>query len=126
MLDYICEMEKSLQELLIPSYILAHFEFEKVEELGGVYRLHLLEKHDVNHIPKGLIHKGKAVLNGFTNPIELQTYPIKGQEAFLYLTRRRWKLIGTSESSQNTYDFTQTGMKATKEFGAFLKEIGRG
>ena len=119
-------MEKSLQELLIPEYILAHFTFEKVEEISSVYRIHLTEKDDVNHIPKDLLHKGKAVLNGFLNEIELQTYPIKGQEAFLYLRRRRWKLIDSNESSQNVYDFAHPGMKATKEFGAFLKEIGRG
>ena len=60
------------------------------------------------------------------NPIELQTFPTKGKEVFLLLKRRRWKIVGSSQSHFNSYTFHEEGMKATREFGAFLKEIGRG
>jgi hypothetical protein len=60
------------------------------------------------------------------NPIELQTFPMKAKETFLLLKRRRWKLKGKDKSYFNTYSFCREGMKATEEFGAFLKEIGRG
>ncbi len=119
-------METTLIELLVPGYILDHFEFERVETISGVIRIHLVEKKDPDHYPKELIGKGQRSLNGYMNPIELQTFPTQGKEVFLLLKRRRWKLKGSNRSYYNTYSFYQEGMKATKEFGAFLKEIGRG
>ena len=73
-----------------------------------------------------MIGKGEGLRNGFMNPIELQTFPTKGKEVFLLLKRRHWKIKGSNENYFNTYNFHELGMKATKEFGAFLKEIGRG
>jgi len=119
-------MEMTLIELLVPEYILAHFEYERVEKISGVIRVHLIEKQDPEHYPKDIVGKGEKVLNGYMNPIELQTFPTQGKEVFLFLKRRRWKIKGTNKHYYNTYSFYQEGMKATKEFGAFLKEIGRG
>ena len=125
MLGYISIMETELIRLLVPDYILEYFDYDKVEELSGVIRIHLLEKKCPNQIPKEIIGKGKAVLDGYMNPLELQTYPTKGKEVFLLLNRRRWKIRGSNKGYHNTYKFHQQGMKATKEFGVFLKEIGR-
>jgi hypothetical protein len=119
-------METTLIKLMVPEYILAHFEYERVEEISGVIRIHLVEKKDPSHYPKSIIGKGERSLNGFMNPIELQTFPMKAKETFLLLKRRRWKLKGKDKSYFNTYSFCREGMKATEEFGAFLKEIGRG
>jgi len=119
-------MDLQFIELFVPDYILSHFEFESLEKISGVIRLHLVEKKDPNHFPKEIIGKGKRSLNGFMNPLELQTFPVQGKEVFLILKRRRWKLAGSNESYHNTYSFCKKGMKSTKEFGAFLKEIGRG
>ncbi len=123
---YICQMSQELIKLFVPDYILEHFEHEQLEELSGVIHIHLAEKKDPNHLPKSILSKGQVILDGFMNPLELQTFPTKGKEVFLLLKRRRWKIKGNSKSHYNTYDFHQEGMKATKEFGAFLKEIGRG
>ena len=123
---YICLMETSLIKLFVPDYILAHFEYEYLEKISGTIRIHLLEKKDPNHYPKELIGKDQRSLDGYMNPLELQTFPTQGKEVFLLLKRRRWKLKGSNKSYYNTYSFSQEGMKATKEFGAFLKEIGRG
>ena len=125
---YICrkkEMEKSLAKLLVPEYILEHFEYDHWEEVSGVIRIHLIEKNDPEHCPEPIKGKGECVLDGFMNPLELQTFPTQGKEVFLLLKRRRWKLKGGKQSYYNNYSFNPKGMKATKEFGAFLKEIGR-
>jgi len=119
-------MSKEIISLLVPDYILDHFEYEKLEEISGVIRVYLTEKQAPNHYPKALIGKGERSLNGYLNPLELQTFPTKGKEVFLLLKRRRWKVKGDATSYFNTYDFHEPGMKATREFGAFLKEIGRG
>ncbi len=122
---YLCFMEKELISLFVPDEILAHFEYDQLEELSGVIRVHLVERQDPNHYPKEILGKGIRFLNGFMNPIELQTFPTKGKEVFLLLKRRRWKLEGSNTSYYNTYSFNEKGMKATKEFGVFLKELGR-
>jgi transposase len=119
-------METTILSLLVPDYILEHFELDKVETISGVIRIHLKEKKDPNHYPKSIIGKGERSLNGYMNPIEIQTFPTQGKEVFLLLKRRRWKLKGKKNSYFNSYSFCQEGMKSTKEFGAFLKEIGRG
>ena len=119
-------MSQELLSLLVPDYILSHFDYEKLEDISGVIRIYLIEKQDPNHYPKAIIGKGERSLNGFMNPLELQTFPTKGKEVFLLLKRRRWKLKGDDKSYFNSYDFHESGMKATREFGAFLKEIGRG
>lgn len=50
-----------------------------------------------------------------------------GKEVFLYLKRRRWKLKQEQRQEQksytNSYSYNEKGMKATKAFGDFLKEI---
>ena len=56
-MDYLSCMAKELLTLLVPDYILHHFEYEKLEEISGVIRLHLTEKQDPNHYPKELIGK---------------------------------------------------------------------
>jgi hypothetical protein len=119
-------MQTDLISLLVPKNILEHFDFEHYEEISGVIRIHLVEKPDPNHFPKAIIGKGKRSLNGYMNTLELQTFPTQAKEVFLIIKRRRWKLEGSNNSYYNHYDFCEEGMKATREFGVFLKEIGRG
>lgn len=114
--------------LIIPKEILAHFDYECYKEQDGVYLIEMVEKDNIEHIPKSVLRKGKVVLNGYMNSIDIQTYPLQGKEVFIRLRRRRWRLVNdeTKKSYFNEYDFTLPGIKATKAFGAFLKEIGRG
>lgn len=119
------DLVKSFAKLFVPEEILLHFEVTELKQEGKYIFISLEEKNDVGHIPKSILNKGKAVLNGFYNKIDLQTYPAQGKEVFLRLYRRRWKLKGTTQSYGNEYDFAIEGTKATKEFGSFLKSIGR-
>lgn len=118
-------IEESFISLFVPSEIMEHFEVTNLSEEGKVLIIDLYEKQDENHIPKSILREGKVVPNGYCNKLELQTYPAKGKEVYLRLYRRRWKVVGTKKSYSNTYEFTERGMKATKNFGAFLKAIGR-
>ena len=111
-----------LYSLIIPKEILLFFDIENIKESEEIVEIDLLEK---SIVPSKLSGK-QAVLNGFMNPIELQSFPIQGRKCYLKLKRRRWKLQGTIESTNcyNEYDFAAEGTKATKMFGAFLKENG--
>ncbi len=124
--------ELDLIELFAPQEILQDFNFEKLVDENGIYRIYMVEKYDVAHIPAELKKEvngdlSNIVLDGYTNYIELQTFPAVGKEVFLYLKRRRWKVKQGQrqehKSYTNSYSYTEKGMKATKAFGDFLKEI---
>ncbi len=114
-------IQSHLYSLLVPQEILNSFEITSIEEKAEDLLIYLLEKdtctpsHDID-----------LVQNGFTNPVELNSFPIVGKRCFLRLTRRKWKARGSdgSASITNTYDFALEGTKATKLFGSFLKEFG--
>lgn len=76
-------------ELFVPAEILKDFTFEKLVEEGGVYRIYLTEKDDVEHIPSDLKETAERLediaLDGFTNYLELQTFPAQGKEVFIYI-----------------------------------------
>ena len=119
-------------ELFAPQEILRDFNFEKLVEENGIYRIYMVEKEDADHIPAELKKEvngdlSNIVLDGYTNYIELQTFPAMGKEVFLYLKRRRWKIKQNQrqehKSYSNSYSHNEKGMKATKAFGDFLKEI---
>ena len=68
-----------------------------MEEKDEEFVLRLEENKD--RIPKAMYHKKKAVQDGFCNPVELQTFPVKGKQVYLQLYRRRWK-ENTHENGQ--------------------------
>lgn len=109
-----------LYGLFIPSEILASFEVSNIKEQESIITIELTEK--ATQIPQSL--KGnEAILNGYLHPLELQSFPINAKVCYLKLTRRRWKEKGNNQKSYyNDYDFSASGTKATKSFGAFLKE----
>jgi hypothetical protein len=72
-------------------------------------------------VPSAMESSKEVVLDGFCNPIELQSFPLKGKPVYLKLYRRRWKYKGENKHYSNTYDFNPQGVKATKEFASFLK-----
>jgi hypothetical protein len=118
----------ALVEAFVPKEILLHFDLVEVKKEYNVYRIYMVEKEDSDHFPVELrkLPREEVVKSGYLNPVELQTFPIAGHEAFIYLRRRRWKKKGTRETFHNSYDFMIEGTKSTRAFGIFLKEIGRG
>lgn len=108
-----------LIKLVVPSEILTHFEVSEIQDFTDRTEITLTEKE--NLIPAALRDKS-AVLNGYWNAIELQTFPQQGKACYLKLRRRKWKEAGGGESYGNNYHYNIDGTKATRDFGAFLKE----
>ena len=104
----------------VPEEILRDFELKEVKKECGVYRLYLEEKDDESHYFPELAETKEVVRCGYMNPCEIQTFPIAGREAFIYIRRRRWKEMGGRESFFNTYKYKYTieGIKCTPRFGA--------
>lgn len=109
-------------EAWLPKWWLQFFDISEIRESEHEWDITLIEKETL--IPVALQRKS-AVQNGYMNPVEIEDFPLRGKKTFLKFFRRRWKEEGFNESYFNEYDFHPEGMKATKEFGAFLKELDR-
>ena len=114
-------IQSHLYSLFVPQEILNSFSIASIEEKDEDLFIYLIEKEDC--IPDKSLD---LVQNGYMNPVELNSFPVVGKRCFLRLTRRKWKIRGSTgaKSFTNTYDFALEGTKATKLFGAFLKEFG--
>ena len=108
-------------KILIPEEYLKDFEPNRVENKPTEWVIELVEKAD--RIPAALIGK-EAVLDGYNNEIDILTHAFSLKKIYLRLIRRRWKEKGTSLHYSNEYDLHIPGMKTTREFRDFLKEIG--
>ena len=111
---------QSLFNVLFPEIITLHFEITSVKESKDRIEIRMEELAEL--VPQSLESVTDIVLDGFCNPIELQSFPLKGKPVYLNLYRRRWKQKGTNKHSTNNYNIHPEGVKATKEFASFLKE----
>ncbi len=111
---------QSLFNVLFPSEISMHFEIKDVKEYSDRIEIRMEELSEL--VPERLYLKEEIILDGFCNPIELQSFPLKGKSVYLKLYRRRWKEKGRKEHYSNSYDIHPDGVKATKDFATFLKE----
>jgi len=109
-----------LVDLIAPKEINKYFEISTITETKERITIVFEEKPDL--IPKELEGKD-AILDGFLNSLELQTFPLKDKLVYLSLKRRKWKERNKSNKSYtNTYNLHREGMKTTRQFGDFLKE----
>lgn len=110
----------SIARLIVPSEMLNSFEVAGVKESTRQIEIFLEEKKEL--VPDAL--KGEdVVLDGFCNSLSLLSFPLKGIPTYMTLKRRRWKIKGGDKHYSNTYKYNHPGIKATKEFAVFLKEV---
>ena len=112
----------SLASIVIPKEYLESFEVSAVEDKPSEWVITLREKE--SRIPAALSGK-ETVLDGYCDPISILTHAFSLKKIYLQMYRRRWKEPGKDQHYSNEYDLHLPGMKTTKEFGAFLKEISR-
>ncbi len=100
---------------------LRDFEVTHVEQSPGQWILELVEKSD--RVSQALAGK-EVVLDGYCNSIDILTHAFSLKKIYLRMFRRRWKEKGSEKHFSNEYDLHIPGMKTTREFRDFLKEIG--
>ena len=113
---------KILSELLsvvIPES-LSEFRLVSSKEHSQYISLRLEDSAD--NIPSELQHSSCVVLDGYCNPIELQSFPLKGKPVYFKIYRHRWKESGGNRPHSHQYDLHPAGVKATQEFASFLKD----
>jgi len=109
----------SILSVLVPSS-LSSFSLAGVKEYKD--RIEFRMEEDTSNIPLCLQGKNNVILDGFCNPIELQSFPLKEKPVFYKVYRRRWKVSGDTKHFSNEYELHPEGVKATQEFASFLKE----
>ena len=112
--------DNTFLKLLAPEEIIQNFELREVKATNVTYELIFEERKEL--IPTELTIE-EAVLDGFCNTLSLLSFPIKGTKTYLIIKRIRWKQKGGEKHYSNEYSFNYPGVKATKEFASFLKEV---
>lgn len=108
-----------LAEFVLPSDILHYFSIVKIEPDSSLLRIYLDEKME-KELSEDLHFESK----GFMDAVEVTDFPIRDHKVILVLRRRRWidTRTGKSFSLPLQIDITASGIRYSKEFGAFLKE----
>ena len=108
-------------KIFVPEEYLVDFEVNHIENKPQEWVIELVVKEE--RVPKALAGT-EVVLDGYNNEIDILTHAFSLKKIYLRLIRRRWKEKGTSKHYSNEYNLHIPGMKTTKEFRDFLKEIG--
>jgi hypothetical protein len=90
---------------------LSNFTLVTVEEFPSYIILHLEE--NPSNLPQTLQNTANVVLDGFLNPVDIQTYPLKDKPVFFRIFRRRWKVSCSPEYQYNQHSLHPVGVKAT-------------
>lgn len=115
-------MTEDLLRVILPSWLLDHFELIDLNEFENEIHIYLDEKEA---IPTSIGYSQYTRSKGFTEESVIQDFPIRGKAVFLHIRRRRWVNLETNFTFTSKYEITQQGTKMTKELATFLKEAYR-
>jgi len=115
------EISKDLLSLLLPDFLVDHFNFITSSSTEERLRLYFEEK---NIIPNSFKDR-KIESKGFHKEIIIEDFPLRGKLVYLHLKRRRWRDVDTKETLQRDWNNVAKGTRMTTEFATFLKEINR-
>jgi transposase len=112
---------KALLSLIIPEGVSDYFKLAEHKKENGSIHIYLEE---INSIPEEY-QSNKLQSKGFFDAIVLQDFPMRGQQVFLHVKRRRWLDLDTNKVVFRNWDLVAKGTRITKDFAAFLKGISR-
>ena len=116
-----CMEEESLNvlNLILPEFLVDHFEIKKIDKIGSRIDLYLEEKSEV---PKEF-ETVDIISHGFHKQSTIKDFPLRGKQVLLYVKRRRWLNKHTNEIVSRDWKVIAQGTRMTKEFAFFLKGI---
>ena len=112
---------KELLKLILPEYLVEHFNITKVEELNTQLDIYFEEKNDY---PSQLTDR-ILVSKGFYPMATIEDFPLRGKSVKLHIQRRRWTDKQTGEIVARDWNVIAQGTRMTQEFSEFLKKISR-
>jgi len=106
-------------KLLLPDFLVDHFEIVKIESLDSRIDIYLEELID----PPDDLTSQPMISHGFHKQSTVKDFPIRGKQVFLYVKRRRWLNKQTKEVISRNWNLLAKGTRMTAEFASFLKGI---
>ena len=112
---------KALLPMIIPEGVSDYFALSGHKKDATGIHIYLEE---LNSVPSEYQHN-KLLSKGFFDEVILQDFPIRGQEVYLHVKRRRWLNQDTGLVVFRDWSLVAKGTRITEDFAAFLKAIGR-
>lgn len=110
-----------LLKLLLPEFLVKHFEVIKFEEIDKTLHLSFEEKNTTPKEFSSLTLQSK----GFLPEIIVDDFPLRGRTVKLHIKRRRWTEVKSGNIVQRDWNLIAKGTRMTTEFAEFLKKISR-
>ncbi len=110
-----------LLKLLLPEFLIEHFEVIKFEEIDKILHLSFEEKNTTPKEFSSLMMQSK----GFLPEIIVDDFPLRGKTVKLHIKRRRWTDVKSGNIIQRDWNLIAKGTRMTTEFAEFLKKISR-
>lgn len=110
-----------LLKLLLPEFLIEHFEVIKFEEIDKILHLSFEEKNTTPKEFSSLMLQSK----GFLPEIIVDDFPLRGKIVKLHIKRRRWTDVKSGNIIQRDWHLIAKGTRMTTEFAEFLKKISR-
>jgi len=114
-------MQKDGYSLLLPSGLLDYFEITTVEEKSKEIIIYLEEKNNIAFSDSTVKFESK----GFTPPVLVNDFPIRGRRLLLHIRRRRWINRDTGEYIARDFHIVADGTRMTQDLATFLKGLHR-
>ena len=112
---------KALLPMIIPEGVSAYFALSgHKKDTTGIH----IYLEELNTIPVEY-HSNRLLSKGFFDEVILQDFPIRGQEVYLHVKRRRWLNQDTGLVVFRDWSLVAKGTRITEDFAAFLKAISR-
>lgn len=113
--------EVDLLKLLLPEYLIEHFNIIKFEEIDQLLHIYFEEKSE---IPKEF-SSFNLQSKGFLPEIMVDDFPLRGKPVKLHINRRRWTDKKNGAVLQRDWSLIAKGTRMTQDFAEFLKKISR-
>ncbi|MGG7035365.1 MAG: transposase [Flavobacterium sp.] len=110
-----------LLKLVLPEFLVEHFELNSVKNTDNNLHLYFEEKAK----PPKEFTSMELISKGFLDEITIQDFPLRGKYVYLHIKRRRWTNKATQEIIKRDWQLVAKGTRLTQEFAAFLKEFDR-
>lgn len=117
-------MNEDLLWAFLPEGLEKYFDVESFQKDEQSFKITLVEKN-ILPIELPAEYHGKKVINTVLNDIQMDDFPIRGRKREIILRRRWWKFEGVQRMLMRSIDTFQPGMRFSKEFAIFLKELDR-
>lgn len=108
----------------LPEGLEEYFDLESFEKDEKKFKIVLVEKN-VLPIEMPAEYHGKKVINTVLNDMQMDDFPIRGRKCEIVLRRRWWKFEGVQRMLMRSIDIFHPGMRFSKEFATFLKDLDR-